>query len=127
MQEYKLLIVEDEPDIVTIILMSLKKYNFVYKIVDNSNSALSELHSFQPDGVLLDLTLNGTLDGFKIFKKIKSDPNLCGIPVIILSARGQQAEIEKGYKMKADMYITKPFDPFELPKTIISVLEKRKK
>lgn len=127
MQEYKLLIVEDEPDIVTIILMSLKKYNFTCRIANNSKSVLIELHNFQPDGVLLDIILNGTLDGFKVCKSIKSDPKFSHIPVIILSARGQKAEIERGYKMKADMYITKPFDPFELPKIIISVLEKRKK
>lgn len=126
MKEYKLLIVEDDFDILTIILMSLKEYNFAYKIISSSNLDLSEVHSFQPDGILLDFMLNNILDKLQLYKKIKSDPNLGNIPLIILSTRGEQAEIEKIHKIKANIYITKPFDSLELPKTIISVLEKRK-
>jgi two-component system phosphate regulon response regulator PhoB len=123
----KILIIEDEPDIVTIILMCLKKYDFIYNVVDNKKKALEELDNFKPDIVLLDIMLNETMEGFEICKAIKFSKEYSHIPVIILSARGQKAEIEKGYKMKADMYITKPFDPYELSKTIISVLEKSKR
>ena len=64
----------------------------------------------------------GSLDGYQVCQKIRQEPGLCNIPVILLTARGQQADFEMGRQAGADAYLTKPFSPLELIDTVDSQL-----
>jgi len=78
--------------------------------------------ALRPDLVLLDVMMPGSLDGYQVCQKIRQEPGLCNIPVILLTARGQQADFEMGRQAGADAYLTKPFSPLELIDTVDSQL-----
>lgn len=67
-----------------------------------------------PDAIITDIMMQGAMDGNALIKAVKSDANLRSIPVLVISARTQQADIELSLGLGADGYITKPFSPFKL-------------
>ncbi|MBU0599731.1 response regulator [bacterium] len=124
--KHKVLIVENDPDIIAVILISIEGYNFLSQVASSYSKALVGLSNFQPDVILLDAMANNALNTFKLCREIRLNPQFSQIPLILLSARGQRAEIEKIHKIKVDLYIDAPFNPEELPKSMISFLEKKR-
>lgn len=122
MMTEKLLIVDDIGELRKLLRFTLG-YG-IYRIyeADNGEEALRLVHSVVPDVVVLDVMLPGGLDGLQICEAIKSDPKFKSIFVVLLSARGQKADIEKGQQAGTDAYIVKPFSPAHL----IEVIESRR-
>ena len=120
----RIAVLDDEPDIVELIELNLSKTGFVvsaYTHTDDFYRGLSD--NELPDLVLLDLMLPG-IDGFEICKDMKRNPKLAGIPVIMLTARGDEIDRVLGLELGADDYITKPFSPKELIARIKAVLRR---
>ena len=117
------LVVDDEPDIVDLIRMSLNLANFDVLTASNGSEALKVLESTKPDLVLLDVMMP-QMTGFEVCERIRALPSLKNLPVIILTAKGQKEDAEKGLSVGADDYIIKPFDPTELAEQVRSMLDK---
>lgn len=106
----KILIVEDEEDVQELIQYNLRKNGFQFEAALDGKTALTKANSYKPDLVLLDLMLP-RLDGLQVCRILKSDSALSKIPVIILTAKGTEADVVAGLEAGADDYITKPFSP----------------
>jgi two-component system phosphate regulon response regulator PhoB len=118
-----ILVVEDEESISSIIKYNLKKAGFLVTVVDNGNEAIDIAKKSTPDLVLLDWMLPG-MTGIDVCKTLRAAPETANIPIIILSAKGEELDKITGLEKGADDYITKPFSPVELSARIKAVLRR---
>lgn len=124
MSHEKILIVEDDDDIAELIRYNLFKDGFRPVAVPSGEEALERLKTDPPDLLLLDLMLPG-IDGLDVCREIKSIDELRLIPVIMLTAKGEESDIVTGLELGADDYIVKPFSPKVVIARIRSVLRRR--
>lgn len=110
----RVLIVEDQPDIRKLITMTLEFGDYELHEAENGDDGYHKAVAFQPHVMLLDVMMPGSMDGLQVCAKLKSNPAHRNIRIIMLTARGQQADIEAGMKAGADAYLIKPFSPLEL-------------
>jgi len=118
-----ILVVDDEPDIVKLVSISLKLSNFDVLTAISGPQALEILKGKSPDLVLLDIMMP-EMSGYEVCKVIKADPKTKDIPGVMLTAKGQKGDAEKGLDIGADDYIIKPFDPYELGEQVTRILNK---
>ncbi|MFY7864071.1 response regulator transcription factor [Roseateles sp.] len=118
----KILIVEDQEEIRELIRVTLEFDDYEIEEAPNGDEGLSKAASAKPDLVLLDVMMPGGLNGLQVCQRIKGDPALKRTKVILLTARGQEADKQAGLKAGADEYLVKPFSPMELMKVIGKVL-----
>lgn len=104
----KILIVDDEPNIVMSLEYTFKKNNFEVFIARDGQEALEILKNVQPNIIILDVMMPN-VDGYKTLEQIKIDIRLKDTKVIFLSAKNKENDIEKGLALGADLYMTKPF------------------
>ena len=109
----KILIAEDESDILELINFTLQFGGYEVIPTSNGTDALEMTRKEQPDLVLLDVRMP-RMSGYQVCTEIKADPGIDHIPVVFLSAKGQEAEIKTGYETGAIDYILKPFAPDQL-------------
>ena len=121
----KILIVDDEKDIVKMLDYNLKKEGFRAICAYNGEKALELATKEHPDIILLDLMLPG-MDGLDVCKTLKKEEKTSSIPVIILTAKTQEADKIVGLELGADDYVTKPFSPRELIARVKAVLRRVK-
>lgn len=117
------LVVEDEEDIRELISYNLLKEGYQVAGVASGEDALAAVESKTPDLVLLDIMLPG-LDGLRVCRKLKENPKFESLPVIMLTAKGEEPDIVAGLNMGADDYITKPFSPKVLLARVQAVLRR---
>jgi DNA-binding response OmpR family regulator len=116
-------VVEDEADILTLVATGLRKERFRVKEYADGRSFLDSLSREIPRLVVLDLMLPD-LDGFEICRRIKRDERLSSVSVIMLTARGEEADRVSGLEIGADDYMVKPFSPKELAARVRAVLRR---
>ena len=104
----KILIVDDEPNIVMSLEYTFKRQNFEVFIARDGMEALEILKNQLPDVIILDIMMP-LVDGFETLQKIKSNEQLSHCKVMFLSAKNKESDIEKGLSLGADAYLTKPF------------------
>ncbi len=124
MAKDKILIVDDEEDILELLSVNLKRDGYEVLRAVNGEDAVSLASAEKPDLVILDLMLPG-VDGLTVCRMLKGSTLTRHIPVIMLTARGQEADIIKGLEQGADDYITKPFSPKVLCARVKTVLRRR--
>lgn len=113
MHKGRILVVDDEPGIVDIARANLEGYGYeVISAVDGSE-ALARIKRERPDLVILDI-LMPEMDGWEVLERIESDPDMSGIPVIMLTARASDEDVLRGLETGAVEYMTKPFYPQDL-------------
>lgn len=117
----KVLVVDDEPNILRMVAQYLTTENFTVEMASSGVEALGKVDTFDPELILLDVMMPG-MDGFEVLDKIKGNPAHAATPVIMLTARDQSADVLKGYQSGATAYQVKPFDMDELLETIDKVL-----
>ena len=105
----KILVVEDEPSLQKLLEYQLKRIGHEIVVVANGQQALASVKSDRPDLVLLDVMLP-VMGGFQVLRQLQEDKNTSNIPVIMLSAKGQQHDIAAGIEKGVFDYITKPFN-----------------
>ncbi len=113
MNRNKIVVIEDEPDIVEVVSSNLKREGYNVLSVERGDEGLNLIRNQSPNLVILDLMLPG-MDGLSICQQMKSDPLVRDIPVIIISAKGEESDVVIGLELGADDYLTKPFSPREL-------------
>jgi len=116
-------IVEDEDDIRALVSAGLRKERFRVQEFSDGKGFLSSLRSAKPDLVVLDIMLPDT-DGFTICRGMRADRSLASIPVIMLTARAEEADRILGLELGADDYVVKPFSPKELAARVKAVLRR---
>jgi DNA-binding response OmpR family regulator len=119
----KVLVAEDEPDIRQLITYSLEFAGIDVVQAINGAEAVDKAAEEQPDLILLDVRMP-KLNGYEACKKLKAKESTRHIPIVFLSARGQEAEIKHGLELGAEEYILKPFAPDELHKRVTGMLER---
>ncbi|HEU4851745.1 MAG TPA: response regulator [Telluria sp.] len=118
---HRILIVDDEPNIVISLEFLLQKSGFEVGIARDGEQALSQMAAFQPDLVLLDIMLP-KLNGYEVCQKIRENRDWDRVKVVMLSAKGRELEVNKGIALGADAYVTKPFSTRELVERVRSLL-----
>lgn len=119
----RIAVVDDEPDIIHLVSIHLRKAGFSVDTFLNGASLLKYLSATIPDLVILDLMLPD-LDGFDICRMMKNDTRYSVIPIIMLTAKTQETDKVAGLEMGADDYLTKPFSPRELVARVKAVLRR---
>jgi len=109
----KILIVDDEPNIVISLEFLMKKEGFEVAVAVDGEDALSKVDSFRPDLVLLDVMMPKK-SGFEVCESLRADPDKAGLLVVMLTAKGRETEVAKGLAIGADAYVTKPFSTKDL-------------
>ena len=117
----KIVLAEDEPQIARLIKFKLEKEGFEIEWKDNGEDAFNAIKEMKPDLALLDVMMP-VMDGYQVLKKVKEDDNLKHIPVIMLTAKGQERDVVKGFDLGSEDYIVKPFRPAELVARIKKIL-----
>ena len=123
MAKPKILVIEDEPDLLEVVQYNLEREGHKVIVCRNGEQGLSRIRTDDPDLVLLDLMLPG-MDGVEVCRQVKADPVTRSIPVIMMTAKGEESDIVLGLGMGADDYITKPFSPRELVARVKVVLRR---
>ncbi len=116
-------IVDDEPDIVELVSLHLEKAGFKVKSFEDATSLFKFINNNTPDLFILDLMLPDA-DGFEICKFLKKEEKFTNVPVIMLTARGDETDKVLGLELGADDYVTKPFSPRELVARVKVVLRR---
>jgi CheY-like chemotaxis protein len=116
------ILAEDDPDIQLVARLSLKRAGFTVRVVGNGKEALDAIREEKPDVVLLDWMMP-ELDGPETCRQLKSDPTTSAIPVIFLTAKSQESEIQRGLSLGAAGYVTKPFDALTLGQQVRTIVD----
>ncbi|MEM7584332.1 MAG: response regulator transcription factor [Acidobacteriota bacterium] len=123
MSRRKVVVIEDEPDILEAIEYNLDREGFRVVAATSGDAGLETVVREAPDLVLLDLLLPG-IDGLEVCRQLKMDPVTQKIPIIMVSAKGEESDIVLGLGVGADDYVTKPFKPKELIARVRAVLRR---
>ncbi|MCX5635477.1 MAG: response regulator [Planctomycetota bacterium] len=123
MSKETILIVDDEEDIQELLKFNLVKEGYDVLVAGNGEKALESARNKNPQLIVLDLMLPG-IDGLSVCKKLKSEPKTASIPIVMLTAKGEESDIVTGLEIGADDYVTKPFSPKVLIARIRKLLRK---
>ena len=113
MAKQKILVVDDEPDVVELVEFNLKAAGFTVTSAENGREALTTAQATRPDLIVLDVMLP-EMDGLEVCKLLRRDPVTAATPIIMLTARAEEVDRVLGLELGADDYLTKPFSPREL-------------
>ena len=117
----KILIVDDEPNIVTALEFLLQRSGYEVLSAQNGEMALKQVEQHLPDLVLLDVMMS-LKSGYEVCQRMRERPDWQHIKIIMLSAKGREAEVNKGLSLGADCYVTKPFSNKDLVTKIDELL-----
>jgi DNA-binding response OmpR family regulator len=118
-----ILIVEDDKDIADLIAHYLRKAGHIVDMTASGTVGLAKARDAKPDLVVLDLMLPG-MDGLLICQALRREPKTAAMPIIMLTARGEESERIAGLELGADDYVTKPFSPGELTARVAALLRR---
>jgi two-component system alkaline phosphatase synthesis response regulator PhoP len=119
----RILVVEDNADLAAGIEYNLALEGYAVRVAGDGATALSVARGWHPQLVLLDLMLPG-MDGYKVLQTLRAEPHGATVPVIILSARTEEADKVRGFRLDADQYVTKPFSVLELIERVGALLRR---
>ena len=124
MARERIVLIEDEPDIAEVLQYNLGKEGFEVEVAHRGDSGLEAIRRDPPDLVLLDLMLPG-VDGLELTRMLKRDAATSRLPIVMLTARGEEVDRIVGLELGADDYISKPFSPREVVLRVKAVLRRR--
>jgi len=124
MAKEKILVADDEEDILELLKFKLSREGYQVICAASGEEALSCVRLGTPDLIVLDLMLPG-MDGIEVTRELKNDPDTENIPIVMLTAKGEEADIVTGLELGADDYITKPFSPRILIARVKAVLRRK--
>jgi DNA-binding response OmpR family regulator len=119
----RVLVVEDSADIAELIRHYLERAHYTVDQLKSGSEVLLQVRRSPPDAIVLDLMLPG-MDGLLVCQALRRDPSVAHLPIIMLTARGEEADRIKGLELGADDYVTKPFSPKELVARVTALLRR---
>jgi two-component system alkaline phosphatase synthesis response regulator PhoP len=126
MAKEKILVIDDEEDILELLKYNLSREGYKVSCAASGEKTLRSVRSGIPDLIVLDLMLPG-IDGLDVARQLKNDPKTRDVPIVMLTAKGEEADIVTGLELGADDYITKPFSPRVLVARVKAVLRRKVK
>lgn len=123
MTHERILLIEDEPDIAEVLEYNLQKEGFTVETARRGDAGLEAIRRGAPDLILLDLMLPG-IDGLELTRLLKREPSTARLPIVMLTARGEEVDRIVGLELGADDYISKPFSPREVVLRVKAVLRR---
>jgi len=126
MAKEKILVIEDEEDIQELLKFNLVKEGYQVAMAVTGEEGLRQATTHIPDLILLDLMLP-KIDGLEVCRRIRSHTRVSGVPIIMLTAKGEEADVVTGLEVGADDYIVKPFSPRVVVARIRNLLRRREK
>ena len=120
---FRILVVDDLSDNLFLLQTVLEAEGYEVDTADNGNLALAKVEASPPDLILMDVRMP-KMTGYEACEKLKADPQVASIPVVFLSAKGQESEIRTGLEAGAAEYLLKPFAPAELTERVAELLKK---
>ena len=118
----KVLVVDDRLEVRELVEVTLRVKDYQIIEASNAEEAIKMVKTEKPDLVLMDVMMPGGMDGLEATRILKSDPETKGCPIVILTAKGQKTDMEKGLEAGAEDYFIKPFSPLELIKKVEDIL-----
>jgi CheY-like chemotaxis protein len=119
----KILIVDDQAEVRELVEVTLSIGDYQIMQASSGDEALAVVRAEHPDLILLDVMMpSSSIDGFEVCRSIKSDPVLRDTVIVMVTARGQEQDLEMGRSVGADGYFTKPFSPLQLMNMVEEVL-----
>jgi len=118
----KVLIVDDHPEVRRLVEMTLRVGEYKVFQAQSGQEAIEAAREKKPDLIIMDIMMPGAMDGLEATRMLKNDPETKDISIIMLTAKGQEFDKEKGIEAGADDYFVKPFSPLELIKKVEEVL-----
>jgi DNA-binding response OmpR family regulator len=109
----RILIVDDEPNIVVSLEYLMRREGFETAVAGDGETALAAVKALPPDLLILDVMLPA-MNGFEVCRRLRADPGLAGLKILMLTAKGRDGEVAKGLGLGADAYVTKPFSTKDL-------------
>jgi len=116
-----ILVADDDPDIVALVSAVLRRAGFDVVEASDGAEALELLRTRRPQLAVLDISMP-KLDGLEVLRLMRAEPESSGLPVVLLSARAQEADVRDGYAQGASKYVRKPFSPRELVAVVRELL-----
>lgn len=113
MSSKKILVVDDHQEMIELLQDSFQLRGYDVVTARNGQDALARVYQEKPDLILLDVMMP-LIDGFELCRTLKQNPETQRIPVILITVKGDESDIERGFEVKADGYVVKPFEPSEL-------------
>jgi two-component system phosphate regulon response regulator PhoB len=124
MAKQKILVVDDEEDILELLTYNLSREGYRVLCTTSGEKTLSLVERETPDLIVLDLMLPG-MDGLEVARRLKDKPHTRNVPIVMLTAKGEEADIVTGLELGADDYVTKPFSPRILLARVRAVLRRK--
>jgi DNA-binding response OmpR family regulator len=118
----RILIVDDEPNIVISLEFLMMREGHEVRVARDGEAGLAAVRTHRPDLVVLDVMMP-KLDGFAVLEAVRSDPKLAATRILMLTAKGREAEMAKGLALGADAYMSKPFSTRDLVDKVKELLE----
>jgi CheY-like chemotaxis protein len=118
----KVLIVDDRQEVRELVEVTLRVKEYRVFEASNAKEAIEMVRAEKPDLTLMDIMMPGGMDGLEATRILKNDPETRECPIVMLTAKGQKTDIEKGLEAGAEDYFVKPFSPLELIKKVEEVL-----
>ena len=118
------LVADDDDDILQLVSFRLERAGYTVVTAADGQQALAAARQHQPDLAVLDVMMPG-LNGYEVTRQLRADPATAAIPVILLTARVQEADVSRGFEAGADDYLRKPFSPQELRSRVQAILARR--
>jgi CheY-like chemotaxis protein len=125
MPDGTVLVVDDDPVIQKLLQVNFEMEGYSVITASDGEEGLARAQSERPDAIVLDVMMP-KMDGLEVARRLKGDPDTQGIPIVLLSAKAQQTDIQAGSATGADEYLTKPFDPLELLQRVESLIDSRR-
>jgi CheY-like chemotaxis protein len=118
----KILIVDDQLEVRELVEVTLRVGNYQIMQAQSGEEAIEIVRAEKPSLIIMDIMMPGGMDGLEATRILKNDPETKDCKIILLTAKGQQIDIEKGFAAGADDYFIKPFSPLELIKKVEEIL-----
>lgn len=118
------LVADDDEDILQLVSFRLERAGYTVVTAADGQQALAAAREHQPDLAVLDVMMPG-LNGYEVTRQLRADEATAAIPVILLTARVQEADVSRGFEAGADDYLRKPFSPQELRSRVQAILARR--
>ena len=116
-----ILVADDNADILELVKAVLERSGYEVVAVSDGAQALASVDERKPDLAVLDITMPG-IDGLEVLRRLRADTRTSGLPVVLLSAQVQEADVDRGFATGASAYLKKPFSPRELTERVADLL-----
>jgi DNA-binding response OmpR family regulator len=124
MANARILVVDDDRVIQQLLKVNLELEGYAIEVAEDGEEALDLFDEFRPNLVLLDIMMP-KLDGWEVCRRLKQGIDSADVPIVLLSARAQEADVQRGIELGVAAYVTKPFDPIQLLDLVADILAKQ--